>query len=95
MNCGKREGRKTTGVTSLQNPVTTYNGKDYAAVYNYDYYISKYSDLKKAFAGDDSAAIRHFVECGMAEGRQASTDFVLGVYKSNYSDLRAAIIFIT
>lgn len=26
----------------------------------------------------------------MAEGRQASTDFVLGVYKSNYSDLRAA-----
>ncbi|MFR4381473.1 MAG: hypothetical protein ACLT3R_03790 [Roseburia sp.] len=90
MNCGKREGRKPTGVTLLQNPVTTYNGKDYAAVYNYDYYISKYSDLKKAFAGDDSAAIRHFVECGMAEGRQAGTDFILGVYKSNYSDLRAA-----
>ena len=90
MNCGKREGRKTTGVTSLQNPVTAYNGKDYAAVYNYDYYISKYSDLKKAFAGDDSAAIRHFVECGMAEGRQASSEFILNVYKSNYSDLRAA-----
>ena len=90
MNCGKREGRKTTGVTSLQNPVTTYNGKDYAAVYNYDYYISKYSDLKKAFAGDDSAAIRHFVECGMEEGRQASSEFILNVYKSNYSDLRTA-----
>ena len=26
----------------------------------------------------------------MAEGRQASTDFILGVYKSNYSDLRDA-----
>ena len=90
MNCGKREGRKTTGVTSLQNPVTTYNGKDYAAVYNYDYYISKYSDLKKAFAGDDSAAIRHFVECGMEEGRQASSEFILNVYKSNYRDLRTA-----
>ncbi len=90
LNSGKREGRIAVGVTTLRNPVTVYNGKDYAAVYNYDYYISKYSDLKKAFAGDDSAAIRHFVECGMAEGRQASTDFILGVYKSNYSDLRAA-----
>lgn len=90
MNCGKREGRKTTGVTELQNPVTAYKEKDYAAVYNYDYYISKYSDLKKAFAGDDSAAIRHFVESGMAEGRQASGEFILSVYKSNYSDLRAA-----
>ena len=90
MNCGRKEGRTATGVTSLQNPTTIYNGKDYATVYSYDYYLTKYSDLKKAFAGDDSVAIRHFVENGMTEGRQAKHTFNLAVYKANYADLRNA-----
>lgn len=35
---GKAEGRKATGVSKLQNPVTVYQGVDYSAVYNYSYY---------------------------------------------------------
>ena len=36
---GKAEGRKATGVKSIQNPITTYNGVDYSAVYDYNFYI--------------------------------------------------------
>ena len=90
MNFGKKEGRKAAGVTTLQNPVTVYNGVNYSSVYNYNYYISKNPDVAMAFPDDDISTLAHFVNYGMAEGRQASTDFILGVYKSNYSDLRDA-----
>lgn len=87
---GKREGRVATGVKTLENPITKYNGVDYSAVYDYNYYISKYADIKKAFDGDENAAIKHFVEYGMKEGRQAKAEFNVGYYKSNYIDLENA-----
>lgn len=90
MNCGKKEGRIATGVKTLQNPVTTYNGTDYSAVYDYNYYNSKYSDLKSAFKGDDIDLLAHFVNNGMSEGRQASKKFNVQVYKNNYTDLQHA-----
>ena len=90
MNSGKKEGRIATGVKTLQNPVTTYNGTDYSAVYDYSYYNSKYSDLKSAFKGDDIDLLTHFVNNGMKEGRQASKKFNVQVYKNNYTDLQQA-----
>ena len=90
MNSGKKEGRIATGVSALQNPVTTYNGTDYSAVYDYSYYNSKYSDLKSAFNGDDIDLLAHFVNNGMKEGRQASKKFNVQVYKNNYTDLQQA-----
>lgn len=90
MNCGKKEGRIATGVKTLQNPVTIYNGTDYSAVYDYSYYNSKYSDLKSAFKGDDIDLLAHFVNNGMSEGRQASKKFNVQVYKNNYTDLQQA-----
>lgn len=90
MNCGKKEGRIATGVKTLQNPVTTYNGTNYSAVYDYSYYNSKYSDLKSAFKGDDIDLLAHFVNNGMSEGRQASKKFNVQVYKNNYTDLQQA-----
>lgn len=87
---GYREGRKATGNGVLKNPVTVYNGVDYSLVYDYNYYISKYSDLKAAFYGDDTAALRHFVECGMNEGRQAKDSFNVKKYKNRYNDLQNA-----
>ena len=90
MNCGKKEGRIATGVNTLQNPVTIYNGTDYSAVYDYSYYNSKYSDLKSAFKGDDIDLLAHFVNNGMSEGRQASKKFNVQVYKNNYTDLQQA-----
>lgn len=90
MNCGKKEGRIATGVKTLQNPVTIYNGTDYSAVYDYSYYNSKYSDLKSAFKGDDIDLLAHFVNNGMSEGRKASKKFNVQVYKNNYTDLQQA-----
>ena len=52
-------------------PTTVYDGVDYAAVYDYDYYHSHYPDLQDAFGDNDVAFLEHFVLCGMAEGRQA------------------------
>ncbi len=90
INYGKREGRKTTGIVEIQNPITVYDGIDYSAVYDYKYYINKYADLKKAFEGDDEAALRHFVNYGMKEGRQAKETFDVRYYKDNYADLQNA-----
>lgn len=69
--------------------ITIYNGVDYAAVYDFDYYINRYPDLKAAFGNDDLAALVHFVEYGMAEGRQASEQFNPAAYRGRYRDLDA------
>ncbi len=72
------------------NVPAVYNGVDYQRVFNADYYLAKYPDLKAAFKSDKAQALRHFVVHGMKEGRQASAEFKLSVYRSNYADLRQA-----
>lgn len=86
MNYGKAEGRnaKTKEVSAI------YKGVDYSAVYDYEYYRETYPDLAKAFGNDTSKYLRHFVEHGMAESRQASAEFNVIVYKNRYADLRKA-----
>lgn len=90
INCGKKEGRTATGVTTLQNPITTYNGVNYSAVYDYNYYLSKYADIKRAYEGDENKVLQHFVNYGMREGRQASASFNVQTYKNRYADLQRA-----
>jgi hypothetical protein len=87
INSGKSEGRIATG--DDLNGTSVYNGIDYSAVYNFNAYVSGYADLKVTFGSDDAAAIAHFVNCGMNEGRIASSSFNVRVYKNNYSDLNA------
>ena len=94
---GKNEGRETINCTTLQNPVSTYAGVNYSLVYDGNYYVNKYADLKKAFALkghadliDDVALIDHFVTYGMNEGRQAKESFDKNSYYNEYADLRAA-----
>ena len=88
INYGVKEGRQATGVVSIENPITTYGGVDYSAVYDYNYYINKYPDLKNAFDGDDEGALAHFVNNGMREGRQAKETFDVKSYRNKYQDLR-------
>lgn len=90
ISSGKAEGRKATGVNTLQNPITTYNGIDYSAVYDYNYYLKKYSDLAKIYTNDDIGLLAHFVNCGMGEGRQAKASFDVFSYRNQYQDLRVA-----
>ncbi|MCI5741727.1 MAG: glucosaminidase domain-containing protein [Lachnospiraceae bacterium] len=88
MNSGKAEGRKGTGCNSLQGALTIYNGVDYSAVYNYDYYTKAYGDIANAYGGDDVAVLAHFVNHGMSEGRQGSAEFNVNSYRNQYGDLR-------
>ena len=85
---GIKEGRIATG--DVIDGTSELNGVDYSLVYDFSYYISKYSDLKRIFEMDDIATIAHFIKYGMGEGRQASDTFNVTIYKNNYSDLRAA-----
>lgn len=82
---GIEEGRDCALVA-----VTTYRGVDYSAVYNFEYYIGRYPDLKAAFENDPAGALEHFLTYGIKEGRQASEKFNLVAYKNNYNDLRQA-----
>lgn len=76
------------GSTILPNTETRYNGIDYSAVYDPDYYINRYSDVKKKYKDNPLGALRHFVRFGMKEGRRASEDFYVKYYKNRYVDLR-------
>jgi hypothetical protein len=67
-----------------------YNGVDYSAVYDKDYYLSSNADLQAALGDDAEALISHFVEYGMSEGRQAKADFNAYSYMEKYEDLRNA-----
>ena len=90
MKYGYRENRKGTGCTSRQGYVTQYNGVDYSSVYNCDYYLANNADVKNAFGNDDIAALQHFVNYGMNEGRRACSDFNVTSYRLQYADLRNA-----
>ena len=67
---------------------TMYKGVDYAPVFDAKYYLNRYSDLKSAFGNDYAAALKHFVEYGISEGRRASESFDVTLYKANYPDLQ-------
>ena len=90
INYGKKEGRDAKTACTLQGGVTTLNGVNYSAVYDYNYYISKYPDIKKAYGGDDVKVLQHFVNYGMNEGRQGNENFNVTYYKNRYGDLRKA-----
>lgn len=72
----------------MQNYATVYDGVNNAKVYDYNYYVSKYPEVKTEYGYDDKAVLKHFVTIGIKEGRQGSESFNLQNYKSRYSDLR-------
>ncbi|MDB1895859.1 N-acetylmuramoyl-L-alanine amidase, partial [Collinsella aerofaciens] len=84
VTAGKAEGRHGTGCSKIEGYATTINGVDYSSVYDPSFYLSNNEDIRNAFskrspAGvvmiDDAAVLRHFVSCGMAEGRRGSESF--------------------
>lgn len=77
-------------VNSYQNPSAIYNGVDYSAVYNYDYYCAANADVKAIFGGHPQEALKHFVENGMSEGRRASENFDVSYYRNQNPDLSSA-----
>lgn len=88
MSTGAAEHRIATG--DFLGGTTVLNSVDYSAVYNPDFYQRQNPDIQKTFGTDDVAMLRHFVNYGMAEGRQGNDTFNVSVYKSTNGDLRIA-----
>ena len=57
INHGQQEGRIATGVDTLQDPVTTVDGVDYSAVYDYYFYIQHSPDVVEVLGYDDNAVL--------------------------------------
>jgi hypothetical protein len=85
---GKTEGRIATG--DYLGGTTVLNGFDYSAVYIPNDFEAFNADIKIAFGLNDIAALQHFVNYGMNEGRLASSGFNVYTYKARYVDLQAA-----
>ena len=75
--------------TVVNTAGNTYRGVDYSAVFDFNYYINRYPDIRIFFANDQAGALRHFVTTGMAEGRQGCENFDVNIYRHNYPDLQA------
>ena len=70
------------------DPVTEQNGIDYSAVYDFDYFQTRYPDVRAAFGDDDEATLANFVRWGIPSGRRGSEEFDVNIYKNNYPDLQ-------
>ena len=64
-----------------------YGGHDYSNVYDYSYYRSQNADLRAAFGNDANAYLKHFVDYGMAEGRQGRASFNVYTYRDEHPEL--------
>lgn len=85
---GKAEGR--TGTGSYLGGISTANGFNYSSVYSFNSYATGNSDIWNTYGLDDNAALLHFINFGMNEGRLASPEFNVYIYKNRYPDLQAA-----
>lgn len=81
INYGRFEKRETKDVNVLIGAQTVYEGMDLSSIYDYQFYVNRYPDLKKTFAGDDKGAISHFVNWGIKEGRIAKENYNPSVYR--------------
>lgn len=61
----------------------------YSAIYNYRDYASYNADLAATYGENPWKLLQHFINSGMKEGRQASSQFNLAAYKANNPDLVA------
>lgn len=71
----------------LQNKPFVDIVNQYSAVYNYKDYMKYNPDLAATFSDNQKALFEHFINNGMKEGRQASSEFNLAAYKANNPDL--------
>lgn len=74
------------------NQVTEYNGVDYAAVYDFNYYVNNPdAPVSEELKSDPQAAIANFVESGMHGAVPGCANFNPIQYAKQYPDIRHAI----
>ncbi len=63
---------------------------DYSVVFDANYYVEKYPELRAGCGRDADKLYKHYLNYGIKEGRQPSAKFNPQYYRSNYPDLQAA-----
>lgn len=89
---GTDEALKKLGVADAQGIVNYFGLKkeNYHLVFDANYYLNKYSDVRDNWGNNEQAALQHFLERGMAEGRRGNDLFDVKFYKKDNSDLQRA-----
>lgn len=85
----KRADTLTGWATKIKDPVTSYNGKSYSRVYDFEYYMKMHPELKK-YKLDDYGLIKYFVTKGIPQRHRASKNFYVKWYYNANPDLRYA-----
>ena len=67
---------------TITHPVTIYDRTDYSAIYDFNYYIGRYPDIKQAYGNDDAGALKHFAATGILENRQGKQNYDTATYNS-------------
>lgn len=75
--------------TALKTVTISDDSYDNAA-FNASYYATNNPDVYKVCGNDAKALYTHFVQYGMAEGRQSSEQFSITAYEANNQDLAKA-----
>ena len=92
MNTGHSESKRKDSLTGYDNkikdPVTSYKGKSYSRVYDFDYYLKKHPELKSQYALDDVGLIEYFVTKGIPKKHRANEAFYVKWYYNANPDLR-------
>lgn len=68
----------------------TQEALDYSPIFDAEYYVERYPNLKTALGEDGAKLMTHFTRIGINEGRQASEEFNINYYYNRYRDLRLA-----
>lgn len=66
--------------------ITRHRLMDYAPVYDWAFYTSKYDDVPNDYFHTEDA-LQHFIDVGIPQGRQGSKGFSLDTYKIRHPEL--------
>lgn len=86
---------KKLGKADANAIVKYYNSSDaisflYWGIYDFDYYLSHYSNVKSRFGKNKVGALGYFKKEGMKKGHRGNVLFDASYYRSKYSDLNRA-----
>lgn len=82
--------KMNTELSKYNSERYTVNGYDFSKVFDLEFYMNKYKDLRDAFGDDYDKYFQHFIKYGMKEGRQGSADFDYATYRASNPDLEKA-----
>ena len=89
---GSDAALKKLGIADAQGIVNYFGLKqeDYHLIFDATYYLNNNPDVKNSWGNSAEAALKHFLQRGMAEGRRGNAIFDVHFYKDNYADLQKA-----